>query len=125
MTTVTSCVVLSGGAGARAFSPTAEAPGRSLCKTCVHAESAGHLTREEDLYICRALIPPLREYAASETAEYVLVNGCALACQEHYERDEALFDDLWQRDMDWEIPRDHPASISWNSLPDGMDGRLW
>ena len=52
----------------------AEPTGLSICRTCLHAEDAGHLTRDADLYICRELVPPLREYAASTTPEYVLVN---------------------------------------------------
>lgn len=94
----------------------AEAPGLSVCKTCVHAEDAGRLSSEEDLYICRALVPPLRDYAASATAEYVLVNGCAPACKERYERNEAVFDDLWQNDLAWERSLEHPPFISWDAL---------
>lgn len=97
----------------------------SVCKTCVHAEDAGHLTREEDLYICRALVPPLRDYAASETPAYVLVNGCAKACLDHYEQDEAVYDNFLQREIDWEEEYDHPSSIPLHSLLDAKGGRLW
>ena len=103
----------------------AETSRLSLCRTCVHAEDAGHLTREEDLFICRALVPPLREYAASVTPEYVLVNGCAPACLEHYERDEALFDSLWRDDPAWDAPLAHPPVIGWDHMLDSVDGRLW
>ena len=102
-----------------------ETSGLSICRTCVHAEDAGHLTRDADLFICRALVPPLRDYAASNTPEYVLVNGCAPACQEHYERDEAAFDALWREELSWDDSLAHPAVIGWDHLLDSVDGRLW
>lgn len=103
----------------------AEAPGLSICKTCLHAEDAGHLTRDADLYICRVLVPPLREYAASKSPEYVLVNGCAPACLEHYERDEAVFDALMREELAWDDALEHPPVIGWETLLGGMEGRLW
>ena len=103
----------------------AEYRGLSLCRTCIHAEDAGHLTREDDLYICRALVAPLRDYAASETPEYVLVNGCAPACLEHYERDEAVFDALWGEDLAWENALAHPPTLRLDSLQGAMDTRFW
>ena len=103
----------------------AESGGLSLCKTCIHAERAGHLTREEDLYVCRALIPSLRDYAGSGTPEYILVNGCAPACLEHYERDEAAFDFLWQEDVAWDDALAFPPVIQPESLQYGMQAQLW
>lgn len=97
----------------------------AVCKTCVHAENAGHLTQDEDLYICRALVPPLRDYTASETPEFVLVKGCANACIDHYERDEAVYDDFITREVAWDKQYDHPSSIPLHSLLDATSGRLW
>ena len=103
----------------------AEPRGVSLCRTCIHAEDAGHLTREEDLFICRALVAPLRDYVASETPECVLVNGAASACQEHYERDEAVYDALWGEDVGWEDALAFPPTLRPENFQGCMDTRFW
>ena len=96
---------------------------RPVCGTCMHAEDAGHVTAERDLYCCGALVGPLREYAAGPSAEYVLVQGCAPACLEHYERDEAASDAFWRDEWPWEDAFAHPPVLYAADLAGVMDGR--